>query len=782
MNLYWVSPRLISVRKARIASMVAILVSGALPQHSNGTTVASQFTEGPFVGGVFDRPPMENADLVVYRKQVQETTRRPRKAFEVGKYLSDENGNSNELIVLPDSANPAWLSSLNIGLSGSVRAEDVLVEGVEKADMRLLSAFFNPVDARYLIDDDRLDNVSRAELKADDPTERLQRYVILRYGDIASAKKAKLELQKRFASSVGMNRTLRFAWSPNDSYFAKYNATHPAQYQWGLHAMNFPAAWDKALGFSYVADIDTGFVNDTAPADLQKNYRSHFSAAISLPPAGFEAHGTHVGGIIAATVNNSIGVAGACPNCSLGEMRINQDWASIVVGLNKSIERGFQVVNMSLGTVEYSENIACPASNYFDIDNFCTALSLATSRDLLAVASAGNFRWNKPAFPASESAVLAVGGVQIAAAPSNPFSYPYSVQLWTEPNALDWYGRPDSSGSNYPGSDGVMAPAADIVSTLPVGSNYISVTDRRPCADSAGFDFSGAANDGYGNCSGTSMSAPYVSALSGILRSINPRLSASQIKTLIRQASGTFSGTYTYTLSSPQILSSYGVPNALTAVANTIAQTTNRLTPLFSMYSPGRSDYFYTTVPQMAASATIGTLEPRNNGMPSSISYSVLDGVGINGYSSFPGVSGSPKAQVWVFTTSLNPKNGGDPLVPLYRLSWKCGDATISPPVICNSNPQHIDVTYTADSAGVTAFTDLGYKVDGIEGYIYPKTSSQPTGTVKLMRKYNPSRDDHAIFPDTLETAMYSLGYTDNSGSDWLGYVYLNQGPVPSIL
>lgn len=98
----------------------------------------------------------------------------------------------------------------------------------------------------------------------------------------------------------------------------------------------------------------------------------------------------------------------------------------------------------------------------------------------------------------------------------------------------------------------------------------------------------------------------------------------------------------------------------------------------------------------------------------------------------------------------------------------------------CPRNP--MDVTYTADTAGVNAFKSVGYKLDGIEGYLYPKTMAQPVGTMRLMRKYNPERDDHAIFPESRLSAMAAQGYTQNSGSDWIGYVYPNtNGNVPVI-
>ena len=50
------------------------------------------------------------------------------------------------------------------------------------------------------------------------------------------------------------------------------------------------------------------------------------------------------------------------------------------------------------------------------------------------------------------------------------------------------------------------------------------------------------------------------------------------------------------------------------------------------------------------------------------------------------------------------------------------------------------------------------------------------------MRKYAVSRDDHAIFPENEFATYFSQGYTENSGSDWLGYVYPNSGgTTPTI-
>ena len=123
--------------------------------------------------------------------------------------------------------------------------------------------------------------------------------------------------------------------------------------------------------------------------------------------------------------------------------------------------------------------------------------------------------------------------------------------------------------------------------------------------------------------------------------------------------------------------------------------------------------------------------------------------------------------------------------MPLFRLSFACNNAQYSnanAAMACANNPQHTDTTYTTDQAGINSFVGIGYRLDGIEGYIYPKNLAQPVGSVRLMRKYNAAPDDHAIFPEPLLTQYQNDGYTLNSGSDWLGYVYQNtNGNVPTI-
>jgi len=750
------------------AVVACALAAGAV------NAVAQENDEGPFVDGVFV------AKEKIPPGHVEPTTALTPPDDALEPLLSDENNNTNEVIFLVDykSAAVAKAAIPFAAAKGiSDRYETALFKGIQNKESDALRFFNNPQRARYVIENERLDDQSRIYLTENDPQEILHRYLVLRYPSIGAAQAAVKSLsQQPGVLYAGINRTLAFssfAAPPNDPYFPiNTSATNAAQYQWGMHSMNFPSAWTKTTGHGYVGIADSGIASPT-PADLAANFRAHLSFYVSQAIPTYEMHGTHVSGIIAATGNNSVGVVGGCPTCSIVMGNVNTTNATLTdsnfgAGVNAMVWRGMQVINASWGW----------QSNCAAYPVICSAVQFATRRDALLVAAAGNYVNTTPNFPASYPDVLSVGGIQINT-PTNPYSW----VSWYYGPAIE--GTQVTVGSSYAGISGVVAPARSIVSTIKVNSinTYYHYRFGDVLNDGLGhlIDESiingvGAGN-GYGSGSGTSMAAPHVSALAGILRSINPRLSKDSIKSIIR-ASGDMA-------SLPTSQFGYGRPNARTAVDSTIAQTPNRLTPLFSFYSSGRSDYFYTTVPQMAAAATWGQILPNNGGTATANRYVPTGNLGISGYTQFPDpwtTGDTPRAQVWVFSTEENPKSASVPLAPLYRLSWKCGMASSSPPAICSSNPYHVDFTYTADPAGVAAFQSVGYMLDGIEGYIYPQTFTQPLGTVRLMRKYNPSRDDHAIFPESELSNMIAQGYTVNSGSDWLGYVYPNtNGSVPAI-
>lgn len=770
--------------------------------------------EGPFVGGVFANP---NRGIGAVPSG---------SGLPVENLLVDAEGYSNQLILLLDRNDPSLAFDANPAARTdlSLRAEEALMHAVNARSPQAQAALYAARGAHYALRGNRLSDEVREELDPDGVEDRLQRYITLTYDSPAAAAQAARMLHRRpGVASVYIDQRAEFSALADikDPYFASTPETvnSPEKYQWGMQKMNFPEAWGKVVGHGYVGAVDSTWNIDvpnpqnlaqtiphpdfsivydalTTPKRYPLNYAANLSFEIA-PPAKPEDrfHGLHVAGIIAARVNNynylpngtqaATGVAGGCPNCSvqLAGMPANFFHRHYADGIAGLIYRGVPTVNLSLGhrLVNSCGDLQYDAGDttYRQLPEIvCDTLKFAKLRDVLVVAASGNW-WERSTaqFPANQDSNQEIGA---AILPVGAYALVGSTPTrWTTKLIDPVNGQ--KSGSAPVGTNGVMAPGVGIVSTALTGALYSYLTAYQ-CRDD-GLDPSGVQGDAFAHCTGTSMATPHVSALAGLLRAAYPRLSADQIKAKI-QASGSLAA-----MSSRTAEEGWGMPDANKAVDAVLALNPKRLTPLFAMYSAVREDYFYTTVPQMAAAARQGSLRPMRENVLIDANGRIVTGDGgqyaqpvgnqISGYGNYPGLPGAwadyiPKAEAWIFTTQINPLNGSLKLMPLYRMSWKCGSGC--------ANPFHMDTTYTTDEAGIRAFADVGYRVDGIEGYIYPKDMSpQPPGSVKLMRKYNPTRDDHAIFPETRLSAMAAIGYTQNSGSDWLGYVYPNStGAMPN--
>lgn len=196
----------------------------------------------------------------------------------------------------------------------------------------------------------------------------------------------------------------------------------------------------------------------------------------------------------------------------------------------------------------------------------------------------------------------------------------------------------------------------------------------------------------------------------------------------------------------------------------------NRLTPLFQLYAlEAAEDHIYTTSPQVGSALTRGDFYKTDSGTQD---YWPT-GPDVPGYDYFPGGNClffpcPARASVYIFTGDRSPN--GHPLVPLYRLSF---DEPFG------GNPQDRDHTYTTEPAGIKAFVNVGYRLDGVEGYIYerctPEPSCIPAGATRLYRYYHAGRDDWAIFPESELGQWQADGYGPTAGANpWIGYVYEN--------
>jgi subtilisin family serine protease len=601
--------------------------------------------------------------------------------------------------------------------------------------------------------------------------EKLEEFVILKYPNREALEAAKAAFENDpNVIWVGENSTFTLNALPADPLVPQ--ALEDMDYQWGLHALKLPETWDYIQGHAYVGVIDVGI--ETAHSDLQDNFRPHLSydfghidsdvdelapniqsdGEVNIDDVPFGnapdrvGHGTHVAGIIAATANNTIGGSGVCWHCSLMigkaakiDTYISNNYmylhfASALKGIVWMVDSGAQVINMSFGGA-FEE----PPCTDDPEGPFCLTLTHAKRMDVVMVAAAGNESDQSVDFPAADPSVIGVGAIDI------------------DGNAPIW----SSAGPEKE----LVAPGVHILSTFYTGVEYLtgnngSSDEFKPECTNSLFPL-----PSHGPCSGTSMATPHISGAAALLRSANPLLTTDQIRELLIQ--------YASQAENPDNAMGHGLPNMLesvrAALGTAAGQTlVNRLTPLFRLYSRTAQDSLYTSSPQMAMAAMYETLQPQPEGEGTRVTWTPAGKRYTPGYSSFPRLALTrhemPKADAYIFTTHRNPINPERELVPLYRLSYQ-GNYT-------GNNPSNVDHIYTTEQEGVDYFGTLDYKLDGIEGYIFPDYEAQPPGTEKLYRKYNPSRDDHAIFPESMLSQMTAAGYTRNTGNEWIGYVYPN--------
>ncbi len=708
-------------------------------------------------------------------------------------FVSDKaTGETNEVVLRLNYGAYAALARISADLAGQrpeAQAERLMIDAINSGRSPDLNAISPSVTARLMITQNRMPDDERAAHEnarktgalapdADDPRLRLNQYIVLRTKTIAAAK-ALVEYSQHtgFAQYAQLNRLVGLSATPSDSFFS-WTSGGAGQYQWGMHMMSFPNAWDISKGHAYVGVLDAGWPGTTAGGvltphpDLANSFRPRMvDIAIGNNPS-YANHTVHVTGIIGAQHDNGHGVAGGCPNCSVvpypflvaGEYTAEHVGARIVA----AVDGGMQVINWSGG-------VRGPGANCSSIEPICSALGWANLRQVLVVVSAGNDRnYSTPAGPMFPGQlgdgypVLPVGGVNAAGT------------RWDTglPPVNDY-----ELGTNDPSALGVMAPAEVVVSTFNSGGVH-STLPQSSCSDRPTLDQSyprySLTDDGYGTCTGTSMSAPHITSAAALVRSVYPRASVNEVRTRLRLAGST--------AASPTHGFGYGIVSAHAAVLNTVSlHNPYRLTPLYSYFSSTRKDSFYTTKPQMARAATWGTMLPKVAGTTQANNkYDQTYGnqtsgtqLPISTYFEVGPVPNMSKAEVWVFTNNQNPKNAAAPLTPVIRMSWRCGDSSPNP-TVCTSNPSHVD-TVLVNQSEISGYYAIGYRVDGIEGYIYPSTAGQPAGTVRLLKRYNPTLDDHAVFPETTLGTMTAQGYTTISGLDWLGYVYLNpaSGAMP---
>lgn len=387
--------------------------------------------------------------------------------------------------------------------------------------------------------------------------------------------------------SVEPDTRVNHSLSPNDTY---------AVDQWNLQSSTqFPGsaqlepAWDITVGSSdtVVAVVDTGvrphldfssrllpgydFVSDPLSSndgDGRDNNAYDPGDWSNTGECGTEEsaedsswHGTHVAGIIAATGNNSSGIAGInwltsiLPVRVLGKCGGNRSdiidgmlWAAgIAVPGVPTNPHPAQIINMSLGGRSPG---GCTGTIYPE------AINQIKAKGALIIVSAGNSDSEAANFvPASCDGVMTVGAV-------GPYGYRASYSNYSDKYKVD---------ISAPGGDMKLGGWAGIYSTVNSGKTVPEFST-------------------YKYLQGTSMAAPHVSGVASLALALDPQIAPELLAYSIRYGSRAFPSDSQCTLNWP--LCGAGVVDA----HNTLLAV-NALKPfslVYEYYNVDLNHYFRT--------------------------------------------------------------------------------------------------------------------------------------------------------------------------------------------
>jgi len=268
------------------------------------------------------------------------------------------------------------------------------------------------------------------------------------------------------------------ATEPNDEFYST---------QWGLHGehgIRAPQAWDITTGSHNVrvGVIDTGIANHP---DLNANVTTgwDFINNNDITTDDEVGHGTHVAGIIGAVADNGMGVAGVNWNITLVPLQVSN-----IVSESTFIVDDVLAITYATNTWGTSEQIS--ALNF-------------------SFAYYGKLSWD-PRLPAINNypGLFIWGAGNENEDVDTSYITNFNLSNLIAVGAIDTNGQ-KSSFSSYSsgGYVHIFAPGSGIASTVP-GNDY---------------DFK----------DGTSMATPFVTGVAALLLSVDPTLTAAELKQLI---------------------------------------------------------------------------------------------------------------------------------------------------------------------------------------------------------------------------------------------------------
>jgi subtilisin family serine protease len=286
-------------------------------------------------------------------------------------------------------------------------------------------------------------------------------------------------------AAARLDGIVRATLTPNDPlYPQQWNASQPSDAD-----IDLDLAWDVSTGSPgvIIAILDTGC-----------DYNHPDLAGALLPGFNFIAnnnnaqddhgHGTSCAGIAAARANNGIGIAGVAFNCQVLPVKVlnaggSGSWAGVASGVTWAANNGAKVVSMSL------TGGCCDAG-------MDAALLFAEGLDVLCVAATGNSNSSSLGYPAVSDHCTGIGA-------SSPCDERKNLNSCDGENF--W-------GSNFGTGIDVIAPGVQI-RTLTLGGGMTS------------------------SFNGTSAATPHAAGVCALIRSVNPTLTYTQVRDILRSSS-----------------------------------------------------------------------------------------------------------------------------------------------------------------------------------------------------------------------------------------------------
>lgn len=303
------------------------------------------------------------------------------------------------------------------------------------------------------------------------------------------------------------NRLFRVTGDVNDVYFPE---------QWALAKIEASGAWDQVRGDPSIkiAVVDTGV--DYNHIDLgsnvvkgydfttcaqyeeddQGNIVCEVPKAPDTDPMDENGHGTHVAGTISALTNNGTGIAGINWTTKILAVRVLNGqgigaYADIFDGIDYAIDQGAKVINLSLGG-----DGSCPSS-------YANRFSEAKGQGITVVVAAGNenenVNFHTPANCPDSITVAATGPIDEKATYSN---YGSKIEM----------AAPGGNVSEDRNGDGKLNSRDCVI---------------EECVQST------VLGNGYTSLSGTSMAAPHVAGVAGLLLAADLSLTVDEITDIL---------------------------------------------------------------------------------------------------------------------------------------------------------------------------------------------------------------------------------------------------------